>query len=206
MTDHPILFNAPMVRALLEGRKTQTRRIAKFVTAAAPGSFNLKGNGGGMCGCLPEQVERWAPDYAPYAIGDRLWVRERIEKANGEAVGYPADGTWLPNTPWLWQRDSLPSIHMPRRLSRLTLTVTAVRVQRLQDISADDAKAEGIHMFADGWHFQPNPEPPYMRLVGIDPVKMYSVLWNYINGPDAWDANPWVTAISFTVEQRNIDA
>ena len=87
-----------------------------------------------------------------------------------------------------------PSIHMPRSASRLTLTVTEVRVQRLQDISEEDARAEGIE-----GEFLPWPQ-------GYWTYRPYfAELWNSLHGPDAWDANPWVVALSFTVQHGNID-
>lgn len=142
-----------------------------------------------------------------YAPGDRLWVRESLERANGEAVGYPADLTWLPNTPWEWQRDRLPSIHMPRRLSRITLIVTDVRVQRLQEISDVDALAEGILTLNRVGYLNGGP------LYGLDegighgtPVGAFNHLWRSINGDGSWAANPWVVAITFRPILANIDA
>jgi hypothetical protein len=84
---------------------------------------------------------------------------------------------------------------MPRWASRLTLIVTDVRVQRLQDISEEDARAEGIF----------TPEIGYVNLGKKAPVIQYAMLWNSLHGPDAWDANPWVSAITFTVHHGNID-
>ena len=189
MADKPILFSAPMVRALLAGTKTQTRRVLK----PQPDCHNHMGHSAFMASFKALHVR--------YAPGDRMWVKERLERANGEAVGYPADGSWLPNTPWLWQRAGLPSIHMPRRLSRLTLLVTDVRVERLQDISQADAIAEGLDWVA-----------PTYGIGGIaaswnsDPRQSYAALWDSINGPGAWEENPWVVALTFDVRMGNIDA
>ena len=222
MADIGILFSPPMVRALLEGRKTQTRRVLKLALPAdadrvhawfAPPEVPATG--------IPNQWAEsglWAQRNGPrgynryvgalpYRPGDRLWVRERLERANGEAVGYPADGSWLPNTPWLWQRNSLPSIHCPRRLSRLTLTVTDVRVERLQDISEADAVAEGCFKGkATGRVFNNVTEMRFGGSQWRNARDWYADLWDQINGPGAWDANPWVVAISFSIERRNIDA
>lgn len=210
MTDRPMLFSAPMIRALLDGRKTQTRRTIKPT---------------------PKQVDEWNPDLSicpsasivtdvvqfdhpgggPYtsvplrfAIGDRLWVKETWRANYGldfyrdelgrcprpsdmdpatTAIEYLADGEHE-----LGGRTRV-SIHMPRWASRLTLTVADVRVERLQDCSEGDAKAEGVEMVANR-NFRAG----------------YAVLWNSINGAGAWEANPWVVAVTFTVEQRNIDA
>lgn len=224
MADIGILFGAPMVRALLDGRKTQTRRVLpeKYRGILRPAHSVTNGPNGPMA----HEYDRSWPVKTPYRPGDRLWVRERLERANGEAVGYPADGSWLPNTPWFWQRNSLPSIHCPRRLSRLTLTVTDVRVERLQDISEADAVAEGI--FTGKWgdftdclyepadaSLHPAETPVFMapdddgdHFVKLSARDAYEVVWEEINGdgPHDWQANPWVVAISFTVERRNIDA
>ena len=187
MTDKPIIFSAPMVRALLDGRKTQTRRVLKP---------------------LPRRTIFFDPKTAvldqfqepPYATGDRLWVREAFSY---ELLDVDRNG-FMP--PWYWADGNpesgdftrpKPSIHMPRWASRLTLLVTDVRVQRLREISEDDARAEGVcstlTRFPDGgsighpasWHFEQ--------------------LWGQIHGPGAWDSNPWVCAITFDVQRGNID-
>jgi hypothetical protein len=177
MADRPIIFSAPMVKALIEGRKTPTRRILKpqpvpclSWSAPPPGTY--------------PSDKGWSR--LPYELGDRLWVREGACWVSAWGWRYRADNDDLEDKrasgevgPWR------SPIHMPRHASRLTLTVTEVRVQRLQDITLADARAEGV------WF----PE-----------LFSFLRLWNSLHGPDAWDANPWVCAISFTVEQRNIDA
>lgn len=206
MADRPILFSAPMVRALLDGRKTQTRRIFKGAEQNENGLWHIHNAGGGVIGVAEEDVGKQAVDYLPIQVGDRLWVREEwsgdfawhsikpSERHPSErlwfwADGNPADGDW---------ERPRPSIHMPRWASRLTLTVTDVRVERLQDISEDDAAAEG-------W-----PAPEDRAKAGIAeirdayPIGWYAWLWDSINGPGAWEANPWVAAYTFTVIQKNI--
>ena len=202
MTDRPILFSAPMVRALLEGRKTQTRRLLKlrghkrfsdFGPSDTPGyEWHFRRADG--CWCDHRQSD--LP--LPYAIGDRLWVKEEWQVSGlGYGVKLPIpgmgrlhysatdDGAWKDY--WGRWRSSL---HMPRWASRLTLTVNDVRVQRLQDISEADAIAESVQIHC-----------------GSDGAKVeFEHIWNSINGPEAWDANPWVVALTFEVEQRNIDA
>lgn len=140
--DRPILFSGPMVRALLDGRKTQTRRVATFVQET-DGLFHIRNSGGGVFGVSEDRVPIVAPDYAPYSTGDRLWVREAFTDlrvyGGGPDVLYRVDG----GPDYLkWK----PGIHMPRGASRLTLTVTDVRVQRLQEISEEDAQAEGVEL------------------------------------------------------------
>lgn len=204
MSDKPILFSGPMVRALMAGTKTQTRRTMTIVppfaervvrTPKGPGWLAIgAGRSGGTAGVR-------------YEVGDRLYVREIIERAGfqGQAVGYPADGTWLPNTPWQWERKALPSIHMPRRLSRITLTVTDVRVERLQDISETDCLAEGPELAASDRVLGGPLVYTATPQVYVTPRAWYRELWGTINGPGAWDANPWVAAYTFTVALGNID-
>ena len=219
MTDRPILFNAPMVRALLEGRKTQTRLIAK-ITAIMGNRVSV---------FPPEELieleegefRRGVMHYAStgalsgpypvgYAVGDRLWVREAwraqdcyddlapSQFGGEEGVRYEADGvfgawTFGPRKAGRY-RDAR---YMPRWASRLTLTVTDVRVQRLQDISAADCRAEG-HQTIPWMSADPQVHDDAAR-------DWYMDLWNSLNGPGAWEANPWVVALTFDVEQRNID-
>lgn len=192
MTDRPILFSAPMVRAILEGRKTETRRVLRNQPPDDMGLVGLYAPGlTAVFGYIAPTNDFKVP--LRFVPGDRLWVRESLECANGEAIGYPADGTWLPNDDWRWQREKLPSIHMPRWLSRITLIVTDVRVQRLTDIDRGDAMAEGF--------------PGQNMAKGPDPRDWFRDLWNGINADRGygWDVNPWVAAISFDPIFQNID-
>jgi hypothetical protein len=164
--ERPILFSTPMVRALLAGTKTQTRRIVKPqpVTSGDRDTF--------LC---------------PYGQpGDLLWVRETHYVAS---AGY-RDGRdrviWYratePEAPCSWT----PSIHMPRWASRITLRITGVRVERLNDISNEDAAAEG-------W---PGPDEQN-SIASAYPIAWYSRLWEQINGRSSWERNPWVWVVSF---------
>lgn len=223
MTDRPILFSAPMVRAIIREiehpgtGKTQTRRVIdfdwidkviEFVRVAfdrdsqvpiyemkeAAGKHVYRPAGRNM------QTPHWSPRYA---VGDRLWVRENLAvTSNDQSVRwlyYAADGkdVW-PQTRWQKDRNSVPSIHMPREFSRLTLTVTEVRVQRLQHISEEDAVAEGVNLdeVFDGARSCGFPEP---RLA-------FRNLWDSINADRVpWDSNPWVVAVTFDPTLGNID-
>jgi hypothetical protein len=195
MKERPIIFSTPMVKAILAGRKTQTRRILKRSTEFK-GPYN------------PAYVEShkdhkgWAR-ICPYGSpGDRLWVREtwghtghgvwkvsdaRMASLNGKVV-YRADD----DTPGGW----FPSIHMPREFARIFLKVTDVRVERLRDISEYDAKAEAP------------PEPTVRKTrhqiaqsgtsnVGSGVRDDFRHLWESINGAGSWDKNPWVYALTF---------
>jgi hypothetical protein len=209
MADRPILFSAPMVRALLDGRKTQTRRIIK-PRGKHPSLFN---DGWTDSYILDPGNEDWRQKDIPIKLGDRLWVRETWQALtfgdyqptkqepceirfaatdpcadlDAEARGYP------------WR----PSIFMPRWASRLTLTVTDVRVERLQDISGVDAIAEGAEITSE--QTMTGPMVKVAPGTYLSPVAWYHRLWDEINGKAAWDANPWVAAYSFTVEHGNID-
>jgi hypothetical protein len=200
MTDRSILFSTEMVRAILDGRKTQTRRVMKvqpcsdeLVTVEhyhltvidrhgdmQPGKeiFGAHWNDG-------EQGLR-----CPYgAPGDTLWVREahaisanpdlkpwyRLDHEEARSLGPRVDVKWR------------PSIHMPRWASRITLRITDVRVERLQDVTEDDARAEGC---------DPVVHPDGAVDCGTRKTT-FAKLWNKINGPGAWGDNPWVWVISF---------
>ena len=238
MRDIPIIFSAPMIRALLDSRKTQTRRIITkraaldAVEAFGPKFLLLPGNA----------------DLIRYAVGDRLWVRENFEiqglYTDGVRAVYEASrsrggsesismvpvptGTRVPVCPGKLR----PSIHMPRWASRLTLIVEGVKVERLQDISEEDAVAEGIERLSvadlpDSAIADPDDDPvevadfranePFLFRNPLPSLPrglqtstrarpLFRMLWDSINGSDAWDANPWVVAISFRVERANIDA
>lgn len=185
MTDRQIIFSAPMVRALLDGRKTQTRRIYRV----PPGSYVEQGRIWAMTDGCPH-----GDAALPYAPGDRLWVREAFTEVPMIGPRYYATN----DIPASFKKVS--PIHMPRWASRLTLIVTDVRVQRLQEISDDDARAEGV--LPDGFEGYRGHE----GTIGY-PTAIWAFrhIWNSIHGPDAWDANPWVAAISFTVHRCNID-
>lgn len=188
MKERPILFSAPMVRALLAGRKQQTRRILKPQPQMVQGKRIAPWEGDGVTLMrLLEQTGKRCPYGQP---GDRLWVREswgvspiydntkpRDLKPRGMKVGYAADDG-------LRGCKTRPSIHMPRWAGRITLEVTGVRVERLQDISEADALAEGVSAILD-------------EMRRATPRCDFQALWQSINGPDSWAANPWVWVIEF---------
>ena len=172
MSDRPIIFSAPMVRAILAGQKTQTRRLVKpqpthFSPAGVPRLAH------------PERLyvrETWAAPHAYDHLPPRLIPQDaRIHYAATEDRGG-----------LLWR----PSIHMPRWASRITLEVTGVRVELLQDIDLADALAEGIS----------DTGALILDSAGNEqggPIAEYAVLWEQINGPGSWDANPWVWVLDF---------
>lgn len=228
MTDRPILFSGPMVRALLAGTKTQTRRAFKGIEEVRPGYFHVFGSGGGIFCEGDVDVKQWAPSYLRIAVGDRLYVREtwsgihafrNTPPAQRESVMTP-DGPLLRDDLWFWADGNpdggdyekpRPGIHMPRWASRLTLTVTDVRVERLQDCSADDAIAEGVSS-TEHWRPKDVEGKPFEDKWWDDatfwanyPQLAYRELWEAINGPGSWEANPWVAAYTFTVQHGNID-
>lgn len=200
MKEHPILFSGPMVRALLAGTKTQTRRVVKGVGPAhaqaisfADGAWQYADNDGWHAA---------RPPRCPYgAPGDRLWVRETFAKIDGQTqpwieTDYRATyihGDRLGDTLGIKKRWT-PAIHMPRAASRITLEVTGVRVEQLQDISEADARAEGspcVDDFSGREVLFPDASKIGSWRLG------YRVVWESINGPDSWAANPWVWVIEF---------
>lgn len=211
MTDRPIIFSAAMVRALLDGRKTQTRRVLRDDREDLEPPHVAK-YASGACVMQIDPVDGNAfafPGAAGAAVGDRLWVREAfaevgavdppwtLYRASGydkECARHGFDRTSIPPERTVRWR---PSIHMPRAISRTTLIVTDVRVQRLQEISETDAMAEGV---------DPVLVPPDG---GSCPhVEGFRDLWNSLHAkrPERlWDANPWVCAPTFRVIHQNID-
>ncbi len=212
MTDRPIPFSDPMVSALLAGRKTQTRRAGGLVVGISSEqaeSLELDGWSVGEC-----DGGMWA---ARVSLGDRLWVREAywqrghwVETPGLTKQGrvkwsfVPADDDVRFDRPdgevRLGRHHRDPQTiawhkrlgrFMPRKYSRITLDVTELRVERLQSISRGDAMEEGC------------PFPNMAK--GPNPVDWYADLWNAINGPGAWEANPFVTASTFRVHLCNID-
>lgn len=226
MADRPIIFSAPMVRALLDGRKSQTRRVIKPHPAFLPGrlSWPHQDEDGkwvqtettwrysDSLGNYEPERETDLPLRLPYAPGDRLYVREALDLgAPTNAIGhatYTADGADVDLRPtgaafWAsgYKRRAVPSIHMPRWASRMTLTVTDVRVQRLQEISAPDSIAEGVECETCTAMGQ-----SACRGRGcFASIDAYRGLWNSLHGPEAWAANPWIVALTFTVQNGNID-
>ena len=201
-----MIFNREMVRAILDGRKTQTRRIMKIQPSdgfhPTHNGYDLDLNAhwytpgvvdkNGYLQPAKKDVFGVADENEGYtcpfgAVGDRIWVRETFsqvpdheEPAGCSAILYAADGNG-PYGKWV------PSIHMPRWASRLTLEITCVRVERLRDLSEDDAKSEGITPpsggVLPGWEYRIN----------------FRDLWMSIYGADNWEANPWVWVIEFKV-------
>lgn len=185
MKSRPILFSAPMVRELLDGSKTQTRRVAKTeIVLGREALFAPRpGNKHAPTFLLPDAKEQ-ALAFCPYGQpGDQLWVRETHCAFDVGRVHYRADYQSDPvgekEHGVIWK----PSIHMPRWASRITLEIVSVRLERLQDISRGDAMAEGC------------PFPNMAQ--GADPRNWYADLWNSINGPDTWATNPWVWVVEF---------
>ena len=172
MKERPILFKPELVRAILDGRKTQTRRVVKIRSDARR---HVVG-------------PTWILSECPYGVvGDRLWVRERWAISGKK---FRADGSddvkykssWAGDPPGgRWR----PSIHMPRAACRLFLEITEVRVQKLHDIMLleEDAVAEGCHA-----------DPRFIQDTARDKFKQ---LWININGLDSWMDNPWVWALTF---------
>ncbi len=223
MSDRPILFSVAMVRAILAGKKTQTRRLVKDPRRRTPNGVEL--------------LTRWTDDdprakvrvtdrgavavdtcggvaapilLSPYgAVGDRLWARETwVKTSTGDVLYRERGDRW----PYAWR----PSIFMRRTESRITLEVTDVRVERLQSITEADARAEGASLDVgcpcEGDDEDPGPHVPLCRWTREswpgetpidveDPHRMaFAALWDSINAERAaWSENPWVWAVSFRV-------
>ena len=214
MKERPILFSGAMVRALLAGEKTQTRRVVKPQPPAATVSVQTYHH--------PDpRAHFWASgrasllDWAipcPYGEpGDRLYVRETFVKIIGQSGGwietdYQATyrhGDRLGDTLGI-RKKWTPSIHMPREASRILLEITGVRVERLNSISEADARAEGI---TDGGCTEGgNPETCGCTTPIPDARDAFIRLWTSINGTDSWAANPWVWVVEFKRAEKSVEA
>ena len=214
MTERPILFSGSMVRAILDGTKSQTRRVVKPQTPFRSVPPSSLGNGRwlfeepNLNGIHTERMSVACPYGQP---GDRLWVREKW------SADPPIDDSWA-STEWNgcgrkvreiperfhhprfcnyaadWLHEPIrwtPSIHMPRWASRILLEIESVRVERLNAISADDARDEGIDQNCDGGC------APKCNACNEQDVDTFRRLWESINGPGSWAANPWVWCVSF---------
>lgn len=207
MTTKGITFSTPLVQALLAGEKRQTRRIVMRADEIAQGPWTRARRhelAGWQVGV--ERFNSWRSIKVPFEIGDQLYVRETVERANGEAVGYRADGTWLPNTPWRWKVRVLSGRYMPRELSRLWLDVTDVRLQRLQDISDADIWDEcEIDKWAAAWLDEKYGKGEGGKFRSIRSA--FETLWDGLHNRDGerWADNPWIVALSFDVQKGNVD-
>lgn len=208
MKERPILFSGEMVRAILDGRKTQTRRVVKpqprvihalYCDASCETNLNFGKYGRIHCKFGMKGDQLWVKETfgicsgiepAKPKFGHKIYYRSTMNAKDGSpaqekgiAKGWPVDK---------WR----PSIFMPRFASRITLEIVSVRVERLQEISEEDAKAEGItipecvglSVCAGGCNYCE---------VKASPIQHYRKLWEKINGAGSWDANPWVWVIEF---------
>ena len=205
MAERPILFSGEMVRAILEGRKTQTRRVIKPQPSGGVrwNAVVLNGYGGWTDG-------HGAPLRCPYGQpGDKLWVRETIYEYEYGVWCYRADGEYVRCDPadkgkmlaWAHHKKtrSCSSIHMPRWASRITRVITEIRAERVQDISEADAMAEGVSV---SHYYCEEPTDKHEGLHRCDPIGKFRTLWDSINAKRGypWDDNLWVWAISFKAE------
>ena len=190
MTDRPIIVSPPMIIAAMNDTKTMTRRLAWTKTTEIHHSDGpvFHKNGWECVDSPGDGFEVWGKPsiWQKVEPGDRLWVRERFAR---KAIGYffPSDVDGTVYQSWS------PSIHMPREASRMTWIVTGTKIERLQDISEADAKAEGAKRL-------PTPIMP-----DSTHRRGFEHLWNMLHGRGAWDANPEVVAITFIVHMTNID-
>lgn len=205
MKERGIIFNDEMVRAILDGRKTQTRRIIKSV----PTTHDFHGWVMSSTCAKDEGKACWAIGDSPLLkdpirrncpfgkIGDRLWVRETWQCGLCTESTFAYKATHKPTDleeGWNEKIKWRPSSQMPRWASRILLEITGVRVERLQDISQADAIAEGVAPLRGGYwkHYQPDWTQHQLSARGS-----FVTLWNSINGVDAWYKNPWVWVIEF---------
>lgn len=199
--EHPILFSTPMVQAILDGRKTMTRRVLKvqppndnykiLTIMSTTGDKRIEGkHHWAVLNGLNITDDQRIYFKCPYGqVGDRLWVRE----AWAEGMNVPVPAIYKADKEWTdikikWK----PSIFMPRWASRITLEITNIRVERLQEITEEDCKKEGIELKCWKMWRPPDTEIPYTRR------DHFEALWDFINGKKyPWSSNPWVWVVEF---------
>ncbi len=201
MADHGVAFTAHMMEKLLDGRKTQTRRLAWKIVAGPNSRHVWKRDGKHII-----NGEKVRTRTQLIQVNDRIWVREALQAFGGElpyTAQYAVDLTGVPHkgrvsgdvrgrAHWRWNTKYLSARFCPRWASRLTLTVIEKRLERLQDISEEDALADG------GWTYQ---DCPFHKA----PIKSFTELWDNLHVAGAWQENPEVVALTFTVRAGNID-
>ncbi|EHS4854277.1 hypothetical protein KV631_004190 [Salmonella enterica] len=209
MNERGMIFNGEMVRAILDGRKTQTRRPIKWKqTRFTEIGEREDGSNWTWSEDTEKACDYWHP--CPFgAVGDRIWVREtfgwqirrdplggtgefRVYRATTpDAVRYQTASGEVAPMKWT------PSIHMPRRASRITLEITDVRVERLHNISERDALREGLFQLPASGRYCLQPGMQYFGMASHSAKEVYSWLWASIYGEESWAANPWVWVIEF---------
>ncbi|MDS7927550.1 hypothetical protein [Acinetobacter sp. V115_6] len=232
MKERPIIFNTPMVKAILEGRKTQTRRLVK------PQPKFFKGEAGGhwwRCTHVQSMVrveeelqnpseyyKGFIDEVNPFGKkGDRLWVRETFcigtieEEDNYQGSPKPlsvhqdGDPKQYPIYKEYCLRDNIsiddvlwkPSIHMPRSASRILLEITKIRIERLNQISSQDAVQEGLLKLPASGRYVVNQGDQYFGAASNNPCEVFKWLWESIYGSSSWELNPWVWVVEFNVIQ-----
>lgn len=228
--ERPILFSGAMVRAILEGRKTQTRRVLDRMTGFKVNGFEASTTPGYAyhfrCqrGLWQDMRYSEVMERCPYGtVGDRLWVRETVyiddyrllnvapskwpTDVEQDAIYYRADGECCEQIPECMcategKPNWTPSIHMPRWVSRITLEITGVRVERLNEISEADAIAEGVESQLSGsdivFRNYKKGQQGWTQVARCS----FEWLWESINGPGSWAANPWVWVVEFKTITR----
>lgn len=226
MADKHIVFGAPMIRRLFAGDKTQTRRILK-APSWSTGEMEAQGDHveaiAKISGCFGDVPHIYRPD-------DKIWIKENcramVDNDDCSCVQYLADGqiTKIENTQqatdlWLDLYDfgssksgkrgaNVPSRFMPKWASRASLSVTSVKYENLQDITDEDALAEGVVPHPSGHGFWvpgiDHPDPNFPYLSRPTPRDMFAALWSVIHGQDSWNSNPIVAVPTFTFHPVNI--
>ena len=223
--ERPILFSAPMVRAILEGRKTVTRRVVKvqpFDLSWSRHDHRFEYTAGrlengdeidGFYAYTTRSGGEWSAK-CPYGQpGDRLWVRETFADLRGTGIehrpdpegplqryAYAADcrpGSYADEARKDYGIKWKPSIHMPRAACRILLEITEVRVERLGDISDEQALAEGVRLYTDHAEFGDWYHVEGIETYSAAPRRSFELLWSSINGADSWNSNPWVWVVEF---------
>ena len=213
MKERPIIFSEAMIKAILDGRKTQTRRILKVQPTNENGLWKFAWGAGCNTKSMLVVDGHATASACPYGkVGDHLWVREnfgtKIKNIGGtphESLVYKADN---PNEinfydcnggeyPVKWK----PSIHMPRHASRILLEITSIRLETLRSISREDAMQEGLLQLPATRRYVINQGDQYFGLADRNPITVFSWLWDSIHGEKSWETDAWVWVVEFRVIQ-----
>jgi len=204
ITEHPILFSTEMVKANLEGRKTQTRRTKGLDKYPNSDWLNIKSvNGTKIRAALSDLPNKYILLRSPYGqLGDLLYVREAMIRNNNSETYWPVADGYVKTAVY---EKKIPSIHLPKTSSRIWSMIEDIRVERLVEISEEDAKAEGVFAWVEN-RIKSQPirykvyscsdnEPVYARTAKLS----FESLWGSINGEDSWRSNPWVWVIQYRI-------
>lgn len=193
MKESPILFSTEMVQAIMADRKLQTRRVVKPQPTKCGSITHFAWGAVTSTNSMPVVSGHATESKCPYGkVGDLLWVRETFGQGVSGKFYYKADKSIADKLVLSWK----PSIHMPKAAARIWLRITNIRVERLHEITEEDAIKEGVMKLSDEGFWKYYQSEPYWC---HSAKRSFETLWYSINGEESWNVNPWVWVIEFEV-------